>query len=240
MDIGGSRIHTLEGAANFRDLGGLSTSDGREVRRGRVFRSDALYRLTDSDLNVLLALGIRTVIDLRSTEEVRNYGIGPLEKAGIWHVNVPLFYDDPIMAASMVDEYIGLLRHVRDGFRTIFGHLAEDHCPLVLNCFAGKDRTGITSALILGALSVPDHLIVADYALSEQHMARHMHIHRASHDHESLDTLPAWLMAAPTTMEATLAAIAEEWGSVRGYLKSIGLSSDELERIVSSLTASAG
>lgn len=234
-----SRIIHLEGAANFRDLGGLPTADGRIIRRGRLFRSDVLYRLTDNDTITVRSLGIRTVIDLRSAEEVRTYDESPLNSGGIRHVNIPIIADSSLFTESMVEDNLVLLRHVGDGFRAIFGHLSQDPYPLIINCFAGKDRTGITSALILGALGVPDAEIAADYALSEGHMWRHMHIHRTSDDQVPPDTLPSWLVAAPATMDATLGAIATEWGSVRGYLDAIGVTADELRRISDALVEPA-
>lgn len=227
-----SCILRLEGAANFRDLGGLPTSDGRFVRRGRIFRSDVLYRLTESDTIALRQLSLKTVIDLRSRGEVSHYPESPLKVAGLEHFNVPLVTDASMVAGSMTEEYLLLLRNVGEGFRVIFGHLANDHYPLVINCFAGKDRTGLTSALILGALGVPDDEIVADYALSEQHMLRLMHIHGRTDDAmvES-GALPTWLAATSATMEATLHAISQEWGSVGGYLESIGIPAEELRQI---------
>lgn len=240
VTIDESRILQLEGVVNFRDLGGLPTSDGRTVRRGRIYRSDVLYRLTPGDTIALRPLGIRTVIDLRSRDEVRNYPESPLIAAGLQHFNVPIVVDAPLVANTMVEDNLLLLRNVREGFRAIFGHLARDIFPVVINCFAGKDRTGLASALILGALGVPDDEIVADYALSERHMLRHLNLHRASDDAPAHSgPLPSWLVATPATMEMTLNAISEEWGSVRGYLEAIGVSADELRRISKALVETA-
>jgi protein-tyrosine phosphatase len=234
-----SRILQLEGAANFRDLGGLPASDEGFVRRGRIFRSDVLFRLTESDTIALRQLGLRTVIDLRSRGEVSHYPEGPLKIAGLQHFNVPVETDTYSETESMVEDYLLLLRNAGAGFRVIFGHLANDHYPLVINCFAGKDRTGLTSVLILGALGVPNDEIVADYALSEQHMLRLMQIHGRTDDAmvES-DALPTWLAATSATMEATLHAISEEWGSVGGYLESIGIPAEELRKIRDALVES--
>jgi protein-tyrosine phosphatase len=228
------RVVTLQGAANFRDLGGLTTGDGRLVRRGRIFRSDVLYKLTDEDMVVLNPLGIRTVIDLRSDHEVRNYAESPLKRAGLQHFHVPItdVTVDPAVEVSLVDQYIGMLRRIREGFGAVFGHLAHDHYPLVINCFAGKDRTGITSALILGAVGVPAAEIAADYALSGENMRRLIQIHRATNvDFAELEIPPQWLEANPDTMLGMLGAIDEEWGSVRGYLEAIGVTQGEIERI---------
>lgn len=235
-----SRIIHLDGAVNVRDLGELPTTDGRVVRRGRIFRSDVLYRLTPDDVAMLRSLGIRTVIDLRSRREVEHYPQSALIAAGIPHMNVPLVVEPPVAGATLLEDYLLLLHHAGAAFRTIFDHLARDPYPLVITCFAGKDRTGLASALILGALCVPDAEIVADYALSEQHMARHLNFHRASDDvPEHTGPLPDWLVAAPATMAATLAAIAGEWGSVYEYLKAIGVTDDELRRISNVLVETA-
>lgn len=202
------------------------------MRRGRMFRGDVLYRLTERDTLRLRALGIRTVIDLRSRDEVSNYPESPLKAARLQHFNVPIVSDVYSATGSMLEDYLLLLRNAGEGFRAVFGHLASDQYPLVINCFAGKDRTGLTSALILGALGVPDDVIVADYAFSERGMLRHMDIHRPS-DADPSDSLvlPDWLAASAETMEATLHAISEEWGSVRGYLVSTGVPAGELRRI---------
>jgi len=227
-----SRILQLEGAANFRDLGGLPTSDGGLVRRGRIFRSDVLYRLTEGDTIALRRLGIRTVIDLRSRDEVRRYPQSSVKVAGLHHVNVPIGVDAYSATESLTEDYMLLLRGAGTGFREIFGHLAKVHSPLVINCFAGKDRTGLTSALILGSLGVPDDVIVADYTLSESNMWRLMDIHRSTiaAPVES-GLLPTWLAATSATMDATLHAISEEWGSVRRYVESIGVPAEELRQI---------
>jgi protein tyrosine/serine phosphatase len=205
-----------------------------------MFRSDVLYRLTGNDSLALSALGIRTVIDLRSTGEVNHYPESPLKLAGLQHFNVPITTDEASATGSLAEDYLLLLRNAHEGFREVFGHLANDHFPLVMNCFAGKDRTGLTCALVLGALGVPDDVIAADYAFSEQHMARLMHIHRRP---EVLlaepGVLPTWLAATSETMVETLHAISAEWGSVHGYLESIGIPAEELRRICEALVECA-
>lgn len=217
VTVDASRIIHLDGAVNIRDLGGLSTSDGRTVRRGRIFRSDGLYRLTPGDVIALRSLGIRTVIDLRSRREVEHYPQSALIAAGIRHTNVPVVVDPPVAAPRC--------------WRTIscFSAMPERHSgrssntwhvmciPSSSTAFAGKDRTGLASALILGALGVPDDVIVADYALSERHMVRHLNLHRASDDvPDHTGPLPDWLVAEPVTMAMTLGAMADAWGRYAG------------------------
>jgi protein-tyrosine phosphatase len=184
------------------------------------------------------ALGIRTVIDLRSLREITNYPESLLKIAGLRHFNVPIVTDESMDTRSPAEDYRLLLRDAHEGFHAIFSHLANDHYPLVINCFAGKDRTGLTSALILGALGVPDDVIVADYAFSEQHMVRLMDLHERTDEVPTTGVLPAWLGAAAGTMEATLHTISEEWGSVHGYLESIGISEVTLQQIREALVES--
>ena len=64
------RLIALEGAVNFRDLGGYATEDGLRTRWRVLFRADGLSELTETDLEVIRELGIRTVVDLRSGQEV--------------------------------------------------------------------------------------------------------------------------------------------------------------------------
>jgi protein-tyrosine phosphatase len=200
-----------------------------------------LYRLTESDTVALGALGIRTVIDLRSTYEVLHYPQTSLQVAGLQHVNVPIWSETYSATGSIPEDYLILLHNAGPGFREIFGHLANDPYPLIINCFAGKDRTGLTTALILGALGVPDHVIVADYVLSGQHMFRHMHIHGTTDEAMvGRGHLPPWLEATPEMMETTLQAITTEWGSVSGYLASIGVPAAELRQVSAALIESPG
>jgi len=79
----------LAGAANFRDLGGYPTQDGRRVRWRRLFRSDRLAELSPADVDVLRELGITTVFDLRTADELDRHGTSPLYEHGVIHRHVP-------------------------------------------------------------------------------------------------------------------------------------------------------
>ncbi|MEJ7839062.1 MAG: tyrosine-protein phosphatase [Thermomicrobiales bacterium] len=222
-----SRHLELEGAANFRDLGGLETTDGRCIRHGRLFRSDALYRLTAADLETLDAFGINTVIDLRAKDEIRRNGTGPLSTTGIRHINFPITdIDSPTDAElTMVEVYLGLMQAAAAGFRDLFQTLAKpDSLPAIVHCMAGKDRTGVAMALILATLGVPDDAIVLDYALSEANLVPLLQLGRgADVDMSTLDIPSSWLEAKPESMQNLLRAISQRWGSVSGYLSGIGV-----------------
>jgi protein tyrosine/serine phosphatase len=69
----------LDGTTNTRDLGGLPTTDGGVTVPGRVLRSDNLQTLTDDDVRRLVhEIGLREVVDLRTTAEILLEGRGPL------------------------------------------------------------------------------------------------------------------------------------------------------------------
>jgi protein-tyrosine phosphatase len=173
---------TLEGAPNFRDLGGLRTIDGRTVRQGVIFRSEGPAHFNRNDVATLTSLGIRTICDLRSEGERQAHpnewcGQGPLLNIDIdidlrvagneaWE----LLRANPSVEgvrAAMVFNYRALGRAMEAPFRTLVDHLIDRRAvPVLVHCTGGKDRTGVIIALLLHALGVPNDAIVEDYVLS--------------------------------------------------------------------------
>ncbi|MCY3640835.1 MAG: tyrosine-protein phosphatase [Gammaproteobacteria bacterium] len=180
---GAVRLLPLEGGRNFRDLGGYATEDGHSVRWGRVFRSGVMTNLTEGDYAYLASLGIATICDYRSEEERHEeptrWAAGqvdyvtfpdPATPAGSLFLGV---LRDPDVtpervADAMTASYAQLAQDHARAFGTMFDRLAAGEIPLAFNCSAGKDRAGISAALLLTALGVPRATVVADYALSEQ------------------------------------------------------------------------
>jgi protein-tyrosine phosphatase len=175
------RIIREAGVRNLRDLGGYETADGGRIRWRTLFRSGTLGPFHESDLAVFRALGIRTVCDLRTqTERAREPfvfdGIVATESYLAWdydtvHEWASAFGEAPSPATArkvMFEVYEALPGRFADRFGTIFRKLAAGETPLLFNCSAGKDRTGITAALILTALGVPRATILEDYAMSDK------------------------------------------------------------------------
>ncbi len=168
----------LDGALNCRDLGGLPTLDGRRVRQGRLYRSDSLHRASKRDVETLHRLGVATIIDLRDADEVALNGRGRLALEPITYVNRPLRFN-PALDAATDEASSPLVRRYRDyldesggAFVAVFDLLAETTTyPAVINCFFGKDRTGVVVALVLAALGVDRTAIVEDYASSARPVA---------------------------------------------------------------------
>jgi protein tyrosine/serine phosphatase len=227
----------LRGSANFRDVGGYATRDGRTVRWKRLFRSDGLSRLTDSDLQVLQPFALATLIDLRSPRELEESGPSPLvSKLGAHHVHVPFLQDTPdaedlSLVPPLAELYEQMLETGAPTISSVFEALAEDTTyPAVVHCAAGKDRTGVTIALVLRALHVADHEIVADYALTDQYHAEFMKLMRASGKGSRYEGIPDYVMRAEAeTMVGLLAVLDDRFGGTETFLASCGVPNDALQ-----------
>ena len=181
-----ARVPRLSGAVNFRDLGGYATDDGRTVRWKRLYRSGTTHEMTSEDLQQLASRGIRCVYDLRSNSERLQY---PNRLAGVTEIDYRYRDHDRLPGdlgrlmnrsdaraehsrAVMLALYRELPYDFRDTYAELFAQLAQGHLPLVFNCTAGKDRTGVAAALILTALGVPRAVIYQDYLLTERFYER--------------------------------------------------------------------
>mgnify|MGYP006280326469 FL=1 len=171
------RLLPLEGGSNFRDLGGYFTADGHRVRRGMVFRSGVMTGLTAADQDYLAGFGFRRVVDLRSSEERDLY---PNHWARAQGIEVAAHdYSIAEVVARMVDEdgevrgmaalYTAFPDQLEPQLRRFFDELLAANVPLVVNCSAGQDRTGLTAALFLLALGVPRAVVIQDYLLSTRY-----------------------------------------------------------------------
>jgi protein-tyrosine phosphatase len=236
--VSGRRHVTLEACFNFRDIGGYATADGRVVRWGAVYRSGSLHRLTAADREVTAELGVRTVIDLRSSGELERDGwFGGSGVVSHHHVPLEDASDEEIKerdngARELGEAYVKIANVGRVGVANALRLVAEREHPVVVHCFAGKDRTGIITALLLSSLGVPDATITDDYRLSEHSLAPS--IAWANDNDLAWATLmaslpPSVLAAPPTAVPRFLGALREQYGSVDDYLFGAGLDRDVLD-----------
>jgi protein tyrosine/serine phosphatase len=222
----------LDGASNVRDLGGWPAGDA-VVRTGRVFRGDSLDGCSTGDVDELVGQrGVACVIDLRSPREVAD----PATVAWASRVPViscPLLTDlgkaaDPLRGTAgvdLADFYMHMATagqaHLVTALRAIATHCDR---PLIFHCAAGKDRTGVVAALLLGILGAPDEDIVADYALTETRMpAVIRRLSAARTGHRVRELPPEVIRAVPATMRRFLARLAVEHGSAAEWARGAGL-----------------
>jgi hypothetical protein len=224
----------FEACFNFRDLGGYPTVDGHEVRRRALYRSDSLHRLSSSDLEALTTLGIRAVIDLRTTAEVAETGrVADHVDRVFKHVPCEDPLDDYLLPRSEL--YLAFAQARGRQLADAFHFVAHEDGPLVFHCMAGKDRTGILAALLLATLGVPDNMIAADYALTERRLTPLL-AWATEHDPE----LAAWLtQVAPTGMLDTpadamlefLSKLRAEYGTIDDYIAGAGVDAQSTQTI---------
>jgi protein-tyrosine phosphatase len=228
----------LDGCVNFRDLGGYPTVDGRRVRWRTLFRSDALHALTPDDVcRFRDELGMTDIVDLRSSYELENEGRGSLETEAIAFHHLPLFDGntsaadrEAAMHLSLGERYLGLMEIAREPIARVIEKLALSKGGAIYHCAAGKDRTGVISAVLLGALGVSNDLIVADYALSSENLDAIIDrlVNMKGYAH-TVEDLPAdTLHARPETMQTVVATIDTNYGSMAGYLCDIGVTDETL------------
>lgn len=250
------RFVAVDGCFNFRDLGGYPTRDGRTVAWRRLYRSDALHRATAEGEPALAALGLATVLDLRTPSEVeRARWQPPADWSGRW-LNLPVLSELPDWSAYSQEEFDspGLaaqhyheLAHSPAGseaLRSALTALAEPGAlPAVFHCHAGKDRTGILAAVLLGLLGVEPETVVEDYALSAAATARWAATIPAM---EMADRSVSWRSIPPSmrgadaaTMRGFLDRLEGEHGSVAAFAESIGVTTGTVEALRSALLTPA-
>jgi protein-tyrosine phosphatase len=234
------RLIVLDGCLNFRDLGGYPTTDGRRVRWRQLFRSDALHLLSGADVAHLRdTLHIGDVVDLRSTAEVETDGRGPLGAETIRFHHLPLFDGDTTArserpaAYTLADRYFLLAEFAKVPIARVITTLAGTTAPAVYHCAAGKDRTGVISAVLLGLLGVRDEIIVADYAATQENIDAIIDRLMASEGYQTLLSAlpPDTLHAQPETMVSFLARIRLEYGSMHEYARSAGVPDEAIVQL---------
>lgn len=224
----------FEGVVNFRDLGGYRTAAGRCTAWGRVFRSDALYRLSPADLVTYAALGIRAVYDLRSDDE-RALHPNPMPSRHIpleSHVPRGEFTDGSALREAidaerrLRDVYLAVLSTAGPLFGELYAGLAhDDGLPAVIHCAGGKDRTGLAAALLLSCLGVGRESVLDDYELTAHTLtaARHREIlQRFVSVGMSQEAARAFLGTPRWVMAEALETIDKDYGGVEAYLRGPG------------------
>jgi protein-tyrosine phosphatase len=237
------RLIALEGAVNFRDLGGYATEDGQHTRWRQLFRADGLGELSEADLDVLRQLGIRTVVDLRSGYEVEQSRFNVAAHPVAFH-HFPFI--DKLPDVDEWDRRPGLLgtqykEMLDQATPQIVGALevlaADEARPAVFHCTAGKDRTGLLSAIVLSLLGVPEDTVVADYALSGEAMERLRAklMIKYPDGKDVIADIDEVFSADPSNMVNLFAHLRERYGSILGYASKVGVPDDLVVRLRAAL-----
>ncbi len=253
----------LAGQNNFRDLGGYETRDGRRVKWRRLYRSGELTELSDSDLEKLAALGIRTVVDLRGVAEVERKGPDRLP-AGASLTSIAIEPGDlsPVLGPAFATGDFSVVpedllpqinrEYIRE-WHCKLGSLLQvaadpANCPLVFHCTQGKDRAGINAAILLSALGVPWETVMEDYLLSNilrgEQAATGLNAMRKSAakqrgippDKVDMTNIRGLFFVHTSYLGAAHEEITTQYGSVEGFIREgIGWSDNDLRQLRAAL-----
>jgi protein-tyrosine phosphatase len=234
-----SRALEWDALLNARDLGGLPTHQGGRTRFGSVVRSDNLMHLTGAGRTALLAYGIRTVIDLRLPFELKEEPDPFATRDGhpVTYRSISFIdpaADRPSDRLTLAEDYIGMLHRFRPQVAAVMCAIAEaGEGGIVVHCAAGKDRTGLISALLLSLAGVPPEAIADDYALTTEALRprEERWLAEGPGVRAEREAALAWNRARPEVMLQVLADIDRRHGGIEGYLGWVRVSDEELERI---------
>ncbi len=154
---------------NIRDLGGFRTKNGGVTRFHVFVRSDLPQVLREEERLQLITNGIRTVVDLRIDDSDGKKANVLATDPRFTYLKRPLFIDKfpiPENPGEFPLQYLGIMKNNGERIREILRPLAEAEDGVLYHCAAGKDRTGITSMLLLETAGVPDEAICWDYGMS--------------------------------------------------------------------------
>jgi protein-tyrosine phosphatase len=246
----------LDGAVNVRDLGGMPTADGGTTVAGRLLRSENLQELSPRDITRLVdEIGLSTVVDLRSTNEVTIEGPAPLDALPqVRHAHHPVlreFLDvsDTVKAAllteaveadtarypdnPMTGHYLGYLENRPEEVTGALRSIMTAPGAAIVHCAAGKDRTGTLVALALTLAGAEREAVVADYAASSERAQRILDRLLASDTYnENLRDRPlSSHLSHPETMRAFLEHVDEAYGGVEPMLERMGWTGEDTARL---------
>lgn len=228
----------LAGLINARHLGGYPTMDGGITRKEAFVRCENPQKLTKEDLDTLYRLGIRWVIDLRSPEEVCAAPNPMAADSRFTYRNIPVFSKDASPEAltksgiPMGDLYIYMLEERKSAFREIFSEILRAEGGVLYHCSAGKDRTGVLSALLLLLAGVAEDMVIEEYSYTQVLLAPLVaELKKGLPAGVSGQYAEEMLSARPEFIRKAVDYLKKNYGSAEAYLANLGFSAAETEEL---------
>ena len=240
----------LEGGSNMRDLGGYPLKMGGLTKFGVFVRSARPCHLSDRDKALLKDYGLKVSLDFHSESEAAKWPSDFIQEPWIeyrlmsldvHHVIIAEEGESPIDGREHMtwpEVYVMMLERYKPWFKDVLDAAAECEGILHYHCTTGKDRTGLISALLLGLAGAYEEDIIEDYAISEMHLEPvFLELIENSVKWASSLTLDnVFFKTAPQNMQAVLKYLNETYGGARGYAENIGVSKENIEKIITKFT----
>lgn len=259
MDASLPRHIALQGALNFRDFGGYSTTDGRRLRWRRLYRSDRLSALTSEDYQILDELGIQLVCDLRRHSELERAPTRWISERQPELLHLPLLSEAQFSALERTRKDTPVsndIQAVREVMLEVYRCLVTDEKVfpwyaemlqrlanleeggILIHCSGGKDRTGVSCALIQTLLGVEREQVFEDFMLSRIYYSQRVDLstrvpQAAGHvDMENLEAMRPVFDVEPAYLETAFSEIEARYDSVEEFLiKGVGVERALLDRL---------
>lgn len=239
----------LDGQSNFRDIGGYTTVDGRNVKWGEVYRSGELQKLSDSDVAKLDTLGVKAIANFLTEREIKSRGQDRLPQ-GTREIPLPMEAGSMGDLAAVVEEarqtgdfskvpvdlnpeiHRILINEGREYYATLLREIADPaNRPFVFHCSHGVHRTGTATAILLSALGVPWETIREDYLLSNKYRKNEI-VRRTKElqltaaktfniqpNQVDMTNIKAFYILQPEYIDASLDETVKRYGSMGNYIR---------------------
>lgn len=217
----------LDGVSNVRDMGGYKTADGKTVRQGMLYRGARLNENSVSEFQLTITeagietftkeLGIVTEVDFRKSADNEN---GSVPEGG--YLNGVKYVCCPWLYSTSKDPFNGDPSSVKQFFDVLSD---EANYPIYFHCSIGTDRTGTMAFLVNALLGVEQEDLFKDYLLSNFGMIE---------GKRDIGRLKNGIYGVVKKCSGdTLSEKAEN------YLLSVGVTSEQIEKVRSILLADA-
>lgn len=228
------RRYTGENIVNCRDLGGYPATEGKVTQFGRAIRSAIPNTPTENDIEMLRKLGVKTVIDLRGDAETRDMPSVFASLPDFEYHHISLLETNPVFSkkcTDMCEMYILSLTEYSRNYAAALRLISSLDKTFLFHCFAGKDRTGLLAAMLLGAAGVCREDIIADYQVSYTYFRPFYERELKANSGVIWEKDPSKFYSDPAVMERILDYFEAEFGGFSGYFESLGLSEEEIRRL---------
>lgn len=224
------RRYLINSVLNMRDIGGYQNRYGKIIKQNMIVRSNCPTNLSDSDLNYTKSIGFRNIIDLRNIEELNKKpsSFSTDDYFNNYHIEIIGGRNIPDSSKEVSISYIKMLEDNEENFAKIFRVLKDANEGTIFFCNAGKDRTGVLTALIHMLLGVDDKDIIANYLLTRVYLSEFLENYIEKSKNYKLREI---IIPREEFMEDFIKRFKEKYNSIDNYMIKIGITEDEIEDI---------